>query len=68
MIVDRLLGSLLPINYEMKELDFVNSVEGPELDGLSEIKHVLVGFMLLSLLQVFRVYAEKLEVHIVQSF
>ena len=50
----------------MKELDFVKSVEGPELDGLSEIKHVLVGFMLQSLLQVFRVYAEK--VHIVQSF
>ena len=50
----------------MKELDFVNSVERPELAGLSEIKHVLVGFMLLSLLQVFHVYAEK--VHIVQSF
>ena len=32
---------------------------------LSEIKHVLVGFTLLSLLQVFHVYAEK--VHI-QSF
>ena len=47
--------------YEMKELC--------ELCGtrvrLSEIKHVLVGFTLLSLLQVFHVYAEK--VHI-QSF
>ena len=33
---------------------------------LSEIKHVLVGFTLLGLLQVFHVYAEK--VHIQRSF
>ena len=49
----------LLINYELKELCQLGW--GTRV-RLSEIKHVLVGSTLLSLLQVFHVYAEKVHI------